>query len=129
MRTALIGVFAAAVCALGAPASAAASYATSQLGYDDDNYQTNSVRIVCSTNSVPPCYNQNGASNFSQCVNTPNTFTHDYGWWWQGGVFIEEFTTSGCSGNFFASKTFTVTTGTANGWFCYNYPTQGPWEC
>lgn len=129
LRAALVVVAAAVGLAMLFPGIVFASYSTTQLAYDDDLYQTNSVKIVCNANAFPPCSNQNGGSNFSQCLPTPNTFTHDYNWWYQGQVALYLYTSTGCSGTSFTSTSFTAPVGDANPWYCYDYPHQGPFQC
>jgi hypothetical protein len=129
VRTGMFGLILALALPLIAPATVSASYFTSQIAYDDDQYQTNSVKVDCRTQMVPPCYNQNNQSNFTRCFNTPNTFTHDYDWWYQGGILLYEYTSTNCTGSSFATITFTLPTGTAHGWYCTNRANQNPWEC
>lgn len=108
------------------PAVAMASYSTSQIGIDDDKYTTNSVKLTCPLNQ---CFNQSGGTNFSQCFATPNTFTHDYNWYYQGSVIINQFGSTNCSGTAFKTYTIFISTTNPNPWFCYNYPQQGGWQC
>lgn len=122
----LASLMAAAWLAVLLPSLAFAAYSTSQIGIDDDRYTTNSVRIDCPSMK---CFSQQGATGFSQCFATPNTFTHDYNWWWTGAPIVNQFTSTNCSGTPFHTAPLSIGTSNPNPWYCYDYPQQGGWQC
>ncbi len=107
---------------------AAAAFTTSQIGYDDDVYSTNSIIVQCLSSNG--CANQNGSTNFSQpCLPTPNPFTHDYNWWWVGGPVILSYTSSNCSGSPFRSDKLNIGSSNPNPWYCFDYKQFGGFQC
>ncbi len=127
LRNVLVSLVAAAGLAL-TPVAASAAFTTSQIGFDDDLYTTNSVFVQCV--GPPTCQNQNGVAA-SNCFPTPNTFTHFYNWWWVGTVTIFRHTTSDCSGSPIVAggQNFTIGASNPNPWFCIDVPQQGGFQC